>query len=135
MIDWQKEHGLFLALSGGDWGVFAFLAALRQTEAGRAGRELGVLSIPAPTLAQQIDITLNSIRNRTKKMLPGTVRDAFGFFTDEFLVGFSHQWAPTGGTAENDPHGLNEHHLGNLRTWHLRWTEALTAAARVVPSP
>jgi len=38
-----------------------FVMAIRRAEHGRPGREFGVLSVPAPTYADQLAVTLNTL--------------------------------------------------------------------------
>ena len=94
----------------------AALCALRIAENGGPGREFGVLSTPAPTYEDQVDIAARSFKNAEGRFhgsgRPRIARTADGRYTEEFLRFFSHRWAPVG--AENDPNGLNKHHADNL---------------------
>lgn len=91
------------------------LCALRVAENGGPGREFGVLSIPAPTYRDQVQIAANSFRNseaRYKAAHDKEARGEDGHYTDDFLRFFSARWAPVGAT--NDPTNLNAHHAENL---------------------
>jgi hypothetical protein len=93
----------------------AALAALRIIENGSAGREFGVLSVPAPTYEAQAEVAARSFRNHERRYTEATGAtpvDYAGRYTDDFLRHFSARWAPIG--AENDPRGLNNFHAGNL---------------------
>lgn len=106
------------AAAAGDVGLLCALVALRRVENGRAGREFGVLSEPAPTYAAQLHIAANSLRQaerRAARVHPQVpLRAADGFFTPNFLQLFSAHWCPL--NAANDPTHLNEHHAKNLIT-------------------
>ncbi len=98
-----------------------FLAALRRAENGRAGRELGVLSVPAPGLDQQARVAAYTIRNMAARFEKqgGTVVDpATGRYTGSFLRFFSARYAPRG--AANDPTDLNRFHTANLIALYRR---------------
>lgn len=93
----------------------ALLIALRRTENGRAGREFGVLSIPAFGLEEQARVAANTVRKTMARFerQGGTVVDpATGRYTEDFLRFFSARYAPAG--VANDPLGLNRFHAANL---------------------
>lgn len=124
----------------GDMGVFCALVALRRTEWGGPGREFGILSVKAPTYADQLEIAGNTIRNQERRirqsMANFPTRDTYGFFTDGYFKSLSQRYAPLG--AENDPKGLNKNHYRNLVFYHSKITKELTdaifgAAASVGP--
>lgn len=97
------------------------LAALRRAENGRAGREFGVLSVPAPGLDQQARVAANTIRNMAVRFerQGGTVLDpATGRYSESFLRFFSARYAPRG--AANDPTDLNRFHAANLIALYRR---------------
>lgn len=93
-----------------------FLQALRRVENGGAGREFGVLSVPAPTYEDQARVAAESVRRNVERFERATGRDAVdpvsGQYTEEFIRFFSTRWAPIG--ADNDPTGLNRYHARNL---------------------
>jgi hypothetical protein len=124
--DWTR----FLAAARGDLAVLLALGAMRQTERGGPGREMGVLAVPAATYDEQVRVTANSLRRHLVRF-GGAVparRAATGLFTDEFLRSFSARWAPL--RAENDPRGLNVHHAKNLLAWYHRYAAAAVDALR-----
>lgn len=91
------------------------LCALRIAENGGPGREFGVLSVPAPTYADQVDIAARSFKNSEWRYWETTATapyNVYGRYTPAFLRFFSARWAPEG--AENDPTGLNSNHARNL---------------------
>jgi hypothetical protein len=97
----------------------AALAALRLAENGGPGREYGVLSVPAPTYQEQLDVAARSFKNSEARYREATglpARDDAGRYTDGFLRFFSARWAPLG--ADNDPRGLDEYHAGNLVAYY-----------------
>jgi len=99
----------------------SFLAALRKTENGGPGRELGVLSVSAPTLADQYDVAARSLANNEKRYTDVTGQSPVGGdgrLTPDFLRFFSARWAPVG--ASNDPTNLNSNHARNLESWYNR---------------
>ena len=96
-----------------------FLAALRRTENGRAGREFGVLSVPAPTYEDQARIAAQTIaanRQRFEAQGQAATDPISGRFTPDFIRFFSSAYAPLG--AANDPTGLNQAHAGNLARFY-----------------
>ena len=124
---WADEVRVFLAAAAGDAALSCALCALRKVENGRAGRELGVLSVSAPTLRDQARVAARSFRNHEKRVAPLVPRDpATGFYTPAFLASFSARWAPRG--ADNDPQDLNSHHARNLVTRYAAFTRAVLDA-------
>ncbi len=104
-----------------------FLAALRETENGRAGREYGVLSVKAETYEEQAEIAARTIKNTLARYERDTgipARGAGGRYTESFILYFSHGgpsypgYAPLG--AANDPTHLNAHHARNLSAAYQR---------------
>lgn len=114
-INWAVETPLIWQEARGSVALFCALVALRKCEAGRAGREFGVLSVPAPTFAEQLAVAARSIRNHAERARVRGVRvlAPTGLYAEDFLRDFSARWAPTRG-ATNDPTGLNAHHADNL---------------------
>jgi hypothetical protein len=91
------------------------LAAIRIAENGGAGREFGVLSVPAPTYYDQARVAAQSIRANYGRFIAATGQaptDAAGRVTRAFVDFMSARWAPIG--AANDPTGLNAHWAGNV---------------------
>lgn len=92
-----------------------FLAALRVTENGGPGRELGILSVPAPTVGDQYEIAARTISNNLGRYEDATGKSPIGnggVYTDDFIRWFSSIFAPIG--ASNDPTNLNANHARNL---------------------
>jgi len=120
-MTWAEELSVMFKEADGDLGVFLLLAALRKTENGSPGREMGILDKRATTFTDQVHWAGNTIRNNAWRAVHAVttikVRDPqTGLFTMAFMTYFSHIYAPIG--AENDPRGLNKNHLHNLTTWH-----------------
>jgi hypothetical protein len=108
-----------------------FLAAIRRSEAGRPGREFGVLSMAAPRFEDQARIAAQSIAaNRQRfEQTGGTARDpTTGRYSEEFIRFFSSRYAPIG--AANDPGGLNAAHATNLLRFYGTGASAPEAAAQ-----
>ena len=92
-----------------------FLTPLRKIENGGPGRELGVLSVPAPTYEAQARVAAETIRRNLQRFeaTGGQPIDSrTGRYTEEFVRSFSARYAPIG--AANDPTNLNRHHAPNL---------------------
>lgn len=86
-----------------------FLAAIRIAENGGPGREMGILSVPAPTYEEQVDVAARSIRNALLRYV-SSHHDQWPFdphdhYTAEFIYFMASTWAPRG--ASNDPTNLN----------------------------
>ncbi len=89
-----------------------FIAAIRHSENGSAGREYGVLSENAPTYQEQLNDCCASVRNKlklfngnpfefiSKRNLVATLS-----YLPSFIKFFSNTWAPPNVT--NDPNNLN----------------------------
>jgi hypothetical protein len=93
----------------------ALLAALRQAENGRPGREFGVLSVAADGLEGQARVAATTVRNtvaRFEQRGGVAVDPTTRRYTEDFLRFFSARYAPVG--APNDPNGLNRRHAANL---------------------
>lgn len=118
----NEELDLFLMYAEGNIAVLFLLIAIRMTEQGGPGREMGVLDKKANTLEKQVHWARNTILSKEKTYAGkegGRARHpTTGLFTDDFLVFFSGKYAPLG--ADNDPTGLNKNHLKNLRFFHSR---------------
>lgn len=120
---------LFVAEARGDLAVFVLLWALRQTENGGPGKEMGILVPEANTLEEQIAWAGGTIRKnvvRYEKQFEKSARDSDGMFTDDFLKFFSNRYAPVEG-ATNDPTGLNRYHYRNLKFFYTSWVSKLVA--------
>jgi len=94
----------------------AFLMAIRRQENGGPGREMGVLTVPAPTFEEQVAVACKTVRNRLAEYnvnpLSMIVTDAPDgtrriVYSPGFIAWFAERWAPVG--AANDPGGLNRH--------------------------
>lgn len=118
----NAELELFFKYSGGNTAILFMLIAIRATEQGGPGKEMGIMDKRANTLEKQIRWAKNTILSK-EKQYKGTVparHPVTGLFVDEFLIYFSGKYAPADGTATNDPLGLNVNHLKNLRFFHSR---------------
>lgn len=106
-----------------------FLTALRRTENGRAGREFGVLSVPAPTYDDQARIAAQTIAANLKRFQAQgqNPMGAGGQYAPEFIKFFSARYAPLG--AGNDPNNMNAAHAGNLQKFY----DAPVGADRLTP--
>jgi hypothetical protein len=101
------------------------LMAIRSAENGAAGREFGVLSVSAPTYAEQLHIATKTVLHRLWSypgnpltvMPGGTLR-----VSDQWVAWFASHWAPQG--VVNDPKGLN-----------ANWTKDFLAAYLVYIQP
>lgn len=103
------------------------LGALRKVENGGPGRELGVLSVSAPTIEDQYTVAARTIRNTMNRYTANTGQNPYsvgGRLSHDFLRYFSSGgpgypgYAPIG--ASNDPAGLNHNHYPNLVAWYDR---------------
>ena len=121
------ELDLFLRYAEGNLAVFFLLIAIRCTEQGGPGKEMGILNKQCKTLDAQVRWARNTVLSKERIYLDAQGKparsDTTHLFTDEFLVFFSSKYAPIG--AKNDPQGLNENHLKNLRFYHSRCRSVL----------
>lgn len=136
---WSQELPIFWRYAGADAALFCALIGLRSAERGAPGRELGVLSVPAPTLADQAEVAARSFKNHERRYILAALGNprVDGWYSDGFLTSFSSGiqvagfawpgWAPL--KAGNDPSGLNANHAANLRNAYRRAVDRLTAAA------
>lgn len=93
----------------------AFLAAIRKTENGGPGREMGILSVSAPTVIEQYTVAARTVSNNLSRYQSETGNTALvdrQRYSDDFVRWFSARYAPIG--AANDPTNLNANHAGNL---------------------
>lgn len=113
-MSWLEEVEHILLEARGDMGLAVGLMALRKVEWGAPGREWGVLSVPAPTYADQLKVAANSFRRREQIWhdLGRVTRAPGGLYDEGFLRAFSARWSPVG--ANNDPGGTNAVHADNL---------------------
>lgn len=106
MIDWTAEWPLILAESA-IYGVDPyFISAIRVAENGGDGRQFGVLSVPAPTYADQLREACITVRNHKALCANASLYGRRAYTADQ-VAEFAKSWAPT--DAENDPGGLNAH--------------------------
>jgi len=105
------------------------LLAIRQAENGGPGREMGVLSVPAPDYTSQVDVAARTVKNTEARYIAATglAPADNGRYTDEF-IGYLSQggpgypgYAPQG--AANDPRGLNANHRTNLSSAYSARTQ------------
>lgn len=86
-----------------------FVAAIRVAEGGAAGREFGVLSIPAPTYADQLRIACVSVKNHF--VGPLVIINGRKAYSSGEVRTFATRWAPP--SVANDPSGLNQNWFQN----------------------
>ena len=114
MIKWDDEWPLIKACCTA-YGVNAyFVAAIRVAENGNPGREFGVLSTPAPTYADQLRITCETVAHRLT-LFAGNAHARIGKVSVQsraFVDWFAQIWAPGG--ASNDPTDLNANWASNV---------------------
>lgn len=105
-------------------GVDPFaVAAIRVAEDGAAGREFGVLSVPAPDYASQLRVTCSSLRNRLAEYGAGwSEYDGRLIYRKDFIEYFARKWAPS--NASNDPTGLNANWIKNFWWAYLGFCDA-----------
>lgn len=121
---WQDEMAL-IKIAAKQFGVDPyFIAAIRKCENGGPGREFGVLSVPAPTYAEQLDVCCRSVRHRLNEYTADVQAAAVAVlhetpgganvlvYSHDFIEWFSRIWAPQG--AANDPTGLNANWARNV---------------------
>jgi hypothetical protein len=102
----------------------AFLAAIRVSENGAPGREFGVLSVPAPTIADQARVAAASIAanlDRYRQQLGRSPYGLGGQYTSDFINFMAARYAPVG--ARNDARGLNSNWSRNVAAvYYASWT-------------
>ena len=98
-----------------------FLGAIRLVENGGPGREMGVLSVDAPSFEAQASVAAKTVRNRLVEYAgnPLETRTVFGpspyrriVYAKPWIMWFGRKWAPLGAT--NDPENLNAHWTLNM---------------------
>lgn len=128
----NKEIDLFLKYAEGNIAIFFLLIAIRCTEQGGPGKEMGILHKQCKTLEAQVRWAKNTILSKERMYSEANGKlarsEITGLFTDDFLVFFSVKYAPVKG-ATNDPTGLNKNHLTNLRFFHSRCRSVLGEVA------
>jgi hypothetical protein len=100
-----------------------FIMGIRHAEGGRPGRDFGVLSVPAPTYADQLRVACLTVARRLTEYR-GVVYKRVGrvaVYSDEFAEWFGKLWAPD--AAENDPHGLNANWSANVLRYQRQTAE------------
>lgn len=121
MIDWAKETLEIEDASELKKVDPAFIMAVREAEAGKSGREFGVLSTNAPTYADQLRICIATVAHRLESF-PGNpvMRDPFGRvrYSHAWIAYFASIWAPVG--VDNDPNGLNKNWLANVLSFYQK---------------
>jgi hypothetical protein len=115
MIDWSKEFTLIVERAAA-YGVDPlFIAAIRHAENGGPGREFGVLSVSAPSYAEQLSVCCATVRHR---LALSPINPFMGIasprlrYSDEFISHFASIWAPS--HADNDPTNLNANWATNV---------------------
>jgi hypothetical protein len=135
MTDFRAEYPTLLAAAHGDLAMYLALCALRRTENGGPGRQMGVMDPAADTFEKQVHWAVNTLRHYERDALglgTLTVRDPpTGFYTPAFLTYASHRYAPLG--VANDPNNLNANHAGNLCTFHAGVAAQVRAALLELP--
>ena len=95
-----------------------FMAAIRRAEAGREGREFGVLSEEANTYEAQARACAATIRHHLVTYMDNPLTQIQSLhcqrlcYSKAFIQQFANGWAPRG--ANNDPTGLNKNWLDNV---------------------
>ena len=98
-----------------------FLGAIRLVENGGPGREMGVLSVDAPSFEAQASVAAKTVRNRLVEWTgnPLETRTVLGsspfrriVYAEPWIMWFGRKWAPPG--AANDPGNLNAHWTPNM---------------------
>jgi hypothetical protein len=106
IINVSKEYGIDSKI----------LIALRKTENGEIGKEMGILGYNTKSFLDQARLSARTIQNNMKrfeKNFPGEKAvDKDLKFTPEFIVFFSNIYAPVG--VGNDKNNLNKNHKNNL---------------------
>lgn len=94
------------------------LAAIRKAENGGPGREFGIVSVSAPSYADQVTIAANTIKNNVTRYEADRGYHAVvnGRYTEEFIQYLSGIYAPIG--AANDPSGLNANWFRNVNNFY-----------------
>lgn len=131
---WLTELPALWLAARADTALFCALVGIRHAEQGGPGREMGVLSIPAPTFTDQVRVARNSVVHQEKQYAKAAgvpARDATGYHTPAFLLAFSHHWAPVL-NADNDPTGLNANHATNLATAYAAARRQVNAAVETL---
>lgn len=107
----------------------ALLRAIRGAEGGGPGRQLGVLSVAAPTLEDQARVAARSLAESARRYEERTGKPAYvgGEPSQPWLRDFASRWAPIG--AANDPSGLNRNFLRNLQSQYQRAKKVEQGAA------
>lgn len=106
-----------------DW---LFLKAIRRTEAGGPGREMGVVTVAAQTFGGQAEVAAKTVRNRLVDYAGNPhcmvrTRGERGYrrlaYNPPFIEWFGARWAPIG--VVNDPTNLNVNWVRNvLKIYH-----------------
>src|SRR5947207_844126 len=98
---WSAEVDEFVRAARGDLAILLGLMAMRLTENGSQGRELGILDARANTFAKQCDFCATTYRHKetlAQSRVPEVIaRDpTTGLYTEDFLTFLSHIYAPLG---------------------------------------
>jgi hypothetical protein len=122
VVDWIKEKPLIVAACV-EYGLdAAFVMAIRVAENGAPGREFGVLSVSAPTYADQLRICCETVAHRLETYLDNpTVRNGTGriIYRAAWIHYFASIWAP--GDANNDPNHLNSNWFLDTSTAYRKY--------------
>lgn len=90
-----------------------FIMSIRMAENGGPGKEFGELTVPAPTYADQLRITCNTVRHHwldyEGEYMVSNSRICYPY---EFVQQFQERWAPI--KVKNDPTDLNANWLKNV---------------------
>jgi hypothetical protein len=111
-IDWNTEYPVIIGVAVMHGVDPRFIRTIRTVENGGPGREFGVLTIPAPTYAQQLEVCCNSVAHRMTQFILNCPDDSpFDYasgrlqYSVAFIEWFGGYWAPT--DAPNDPADMN----------------------------
>jgi len=91
---------------------FALLLAIREAERGRKGFEFGVVKAKDTDLKTQCKYACETIKNNFQRFKEQESEQ-------DFIVFLGKRYAPIG--AENDPNGLNQHWVHNVRWFYERF--------------
>jgi len=119
----NAEMDLFFKYSEGNLAILFMLIAIRCTEQGGPGKEMGILDKRCKTLEAQVRWARNTVINNmsrfgNKHLGEDPIDYKNHLFSDKYLEYFSGVYAPVG--AKNDPTGLNKNHLKNLRYFYSK---------------
>ncbi len=126
MIDTVTEWPLIEA-EAALYGPFldpAILKAIRMTENGAPGREFGVLSVSAPTYAEQLSVAAATVAHRLWSYPGNPITETAVrrlVVSNAWIAWFASIWAPQG--VVNDPNGLNANWVKNFTAYYTQFIQ------------